>query len=531
MLKETYSYTGSEIKPQLLEMKLWGKNLVPGTDYNLSYENNIQAGYARIKITGTGDYTGEKSVDFIILPEIMAAPTVRHLGGGTVECSWDMLDYVDGYTIEYVYKGNWRSTLTVNNRSTTKCLITNIAFEDLNYVFRIKAYKNTSKKLENDWSEESRITVKGLRVFPKDEYRFAEVTDLDCLIDLNCQFTRVTGHGYAKLYTAMGYLVEKVEITDDMLANGVLKIPFNYISNRNVTKNTRYNVAIDSNVIELLDENSEPYEQPVFFEGLSSNEWNFRTAPEYYLDVLNPNGKTIPEEYYKKVLGKWPGMLKRKFDDGSAGWCFGICYTSMALNRQYSTVSSAYNTTANKLTLDSIGSSGAPVQDYIQVVQVSAYLPEMEDQLKAHITYPGGDYSQIQGMVEDLQKSDHHGYIIKVQKSKSGGHALYPLGIIEHDNEHIRVAVYDCRRPENDEEKGLKTYVQPLDFLLENGKICGYSYRNGEYSYGISFYKVDQGLDQKIGTVLKGGQVKNDAVLLGSTEEMDGLVESTFINS
>ena len=71
-LKGSYPYTGSEIKPDTFDpdpiVVKQGKNiLVKDTDYEVSYENNIEIGTATIKITGIGtNYEGELTKTFKI---------------------------------------------------------------------------------------------------------------------------------------------------------------------------------------------------------------------------------------------------------------------------------------------------------------------------------------------------------------------------------------------------------------------------------------------------------------------------------
>ncbi len=60
-----HSYTGSEIKPAVT-VKDGRKTLVTGTDYTVSYENNVNPGTATVKITGTNNYTGTFSKNFTI---------------------------------------------------------------------------------------------------------------------------------------------------------------------------------------------------------------------------------------------------------------------------------------------------------------------------------------------------------------------------------------------------------------------------------------------------------------------------------
>ena len=59
------TYTGSEIRP-VPTVTLSGTALTNGTDYTLSYGNNVNAGTATVTITGIGSYPGTKTVDFTI---------------------------------------------------------------------------------------------------------------------------------------------------------------------------------------------------------------------------------------------------------------------------------------------------------------------------------------------------------------------------------------------------------------------------------------------------------------------------------
>lgn len=60
------SYTGKAITPKPV-VKLSGKTLKEGTDYTLSYKNNVNIGTATVTVTGKGNYTGTKSATFKIV--------------------------------------------------------------------------------------------------------------------------------------------------------------------------------------------------------------------------------------------------------------------------------------------------------------------------------------------------------------------------------------------------------------------------------------------------------------------------------
>ena len=60
------NYTGKALKPAPT-VKHGGKTLKAGTDYTVSYKNNVNVGTATVTITGKGNYTGSKSANFQII--------------------------------------------------------------------------------------------------------------------------------------------------------------------------------------------------------------------------------------------------------------------------------------------------------------------------------------------------------------------------------------------------------------------------------------------------------------------------------
>ncbi len=65
LAKTSYTYDGKAKKPSVT-VKLAGKTLVLNTDYTVSYSNNTSVGTAKVTVTGKGNYTGEKTVNFTI---------------------------------------------------------------------------------------------------------------------------------------------------------------------------------------------------------------------------------------------------------------------------------------------------------------------------------------------------------------------------------------------------------------------------------------------------------------------------------
>ena len=63
----SFTYDGTEKKPKIT-VKSGRKSLVSGTDYTVSYKNNINAGTASVTITGKGKYSGTITKSFSIKP-------------------------------------------------------------------------------------------------------------------------------------------------------------------------------------------------------------------------------------------------------------------------------------------------------------------------------------------------------------------------------------------------------------------------------------------------------------------------------
>ncbi|MBR3752842.1 MAG: hypothetical protein IKK50_06905, partial [Ruminiclostridium sp.] len=60
-------YNGQAQEPSVT-VTYGGKALTEGTDYTLSYANNVNAGMGSVMVTGKGSYSGSKTVEFTILP-------------------------------------------------------------------------------------------------------------------------------------------------------------------------------------------------------------------------------------------------------------------------------------------------------------------------------------------------------------------------------------------------------------------------------------------------------------------------------
>lgn len=75
---EEQTYAGQEIEP-VVSVRLHDEQLIPGEDYTLRYENNVNAGEAAIIAEGIGNYTGTLVTSFEIKPRQIAQDAVSEI--------------------------------------------------------------------------------------------------------------------------------------------------------------------------------------------------------------------------------------------------------------------------------------------------------------------------------------------------------------------------------------------------------------------------------------------------------------------
>lgn len=73
--QDRMSYTGSEVKPAVVKVAGSGHTLAPD-EYTVSYENNVDAGVASVKVCLQGNYTGQGETTFYIYPVSLASAHV-----------------------------------------------------------------------------------------------------------------------------------------------------------------------------------------------------------------------------------------------------------------------------------------------------------------------------------------------------------------------------------------------------------------------------------------------------------------------
>ncbi len=145
-------YTGKANKPAVT-IKYNGKKLTKGTDYTVSYKNNKKVGTATVTITGTGKYTGKKTVKFAIIPKGVKLSFLI-AGKKQLTVKWAKGSGITGYEIQYSLKKNFKDAkvVSVKKSATTETVLKKLQAKKTYYV-RIRTYKTVNgKKYYSAWS-------------------------------------------------------------------------------------------------------------------------------------------------------------------------------------------------------------------------------------------------------------------------------------------------------------------------------------------------------------------------------------------
>lgn len=137
------NYTGLKLEPSLVVRrqvnKTW-QHLSKGSDYKVTYTNNVNTGKATVKITAgsNGNYSSSKTVSFKILPTEVTGLVQSSASARSVKLSWNKSEgAVSGYTI-YKYENDKYTAV----KSTTKNYIVLSGLKaGSNYTYAVRAYK------------------------------------------------------------------------------------------------------------------------------------------------------------------------------------------------------------------------------------------------------------------------------------------------------------------------------------------------------------------------------------------------------
>ena len=195
------SYTGSAIKPSVT-VKVNGKTLSLNKDYTVTYSNNISVGTAKILIKGTGNYTGEKTITFKIIPKKISKVSLSKKTTNSLTLSWNKLDDVTGYKI-YKYDSkseDYEYLKTIKGASTTSFTDSNLTDATV-YKYKVRGYKTVDGNAYNGFISNS----------------FAESTKVKTVSNLNLKTRNTTSLelSWDKVKNADGYRIYRLDTNTD----------------------------------------------------------------------------------------------------------------------------------------------------------------------------------------------------------------------------------------------------------------------------------------------------------------------------
>ncbi len=139
------TFDGTELKP-VVSVFLDGVKLKFGSDYLLTYSDNISIGIGKVTVKGINNYKGAQSKTFTIqapnAPSAPAEAAARSISYNSVILNWEEVDGVDGYQVVYSksLNGKYESlgTLTDNQKLIPKLQT------GTRYYFKVRSYVKLS---------------------------------------------------------------------------------------------------------------------------------------------------------------------------------------------------------------------------------------------------------------------------------------------------------------------------------------------------------------------------------------------------
>ncbi len=138
-----YIYNSKAITPSVTVYDS-GEKLINGKDYTVSYSSNVNAGTARVNITGKGDYAGTKTHrNFTIYPQKITAFSSTSVGSESIKLKWKAASgNVSGYAVQKYSDGKWRNVCT---SAANTCTVEGLSPAE-KQTLRVRAYKTVFKR-------------------------------------------------------------------------------------------------------------------------------------------------------------------------------------------------------------------------------------------------------------------------------------------------------------------------------------------------------------------------------------------------
>ena len=161
--KTSYVYSGKAKKPTV-KVVLGKKTLKKGTDYTVTYKNNVKVGKATVTIKGKGSYTGTISKTFKINPGKSAVSKLTSPKAKKLKVKYKKVSGVTGYQIKVStskkFTKSTTRTIAIKGAKNTSATVSKLKAGKKYYV-KVRSYKTVSgKRYYSSYSKVKSIKVK-----------------------------------------------------------------------------------------------------------------------------------------------------------------------------------------------------------------------------------------------------------------------------------------------------------------------------------------------------------------------------------
>ncbi|MCR5303441.1 MAG: hypothetical protein K6E33_02680, partial [Lachnospiraceae bacterium] len=198
-LDSKYAYTGKAVEPAPV-VTVDGTTLTKGTDYTVTYTNNVNKGTATAKIVGKGNYTGTVTKTFQIVDMPVATITILGTGYSSLQTSNAVGGYVKAAT-----------TATITTQAPTKLPVKTVEY------FQSNTFYSTSSALESAASWKTYSNATSETTANSNNYFYARVAYTDQEADTNA----VAGYVYASTKNIIDDRKAPTAVIDSASVNGV----------------------------------------------------------------------------------------------------------------------------------------------------------------------------------------------------------------------------------------------------------------------------------------------------------------------
>ncbi|MBR1533294.1 MAG: hypothetical protein IJ639_02930 [Ruminococcus sp.] len=152
LAQSSYTYDGAAKTPDVT-VKYGSTVLKKGTDYTVTYQNNIRVGTATVVISGIGDYNGSISKNFTITASAysLATPVITKLKSTTagVSITWKKVSGAAKYRVYLKTSAGWKKLC-----DTAKLTYTYTAVQSgTKYTFSVRCLSADAKKFTSDMNQ------------------------------------------------------------------------------------------------------------------------------------------------------------------------------------------------------------------------------------------------------------------------------------------------------------------------------------------------------------------------------------------